>query len=74
MRIWPRSKVRPRPLSSIRLLTTPGLIGNEPIGALAHLGLARTYVLSGDTAKAMTAYQGFLTLWKDADSDIPISE
>jgi len=45
---------------------------NEPIGALAHLGVARAYALQGDTAKAKTAYQDFLTLWKDADSDIPI--
>jgi eukaryotic-like serine/threonine-protein kinase len=39
---------------------------------LAHLGLARACVLQGDTAKARTAYQDFLTLWKDADPDIPI--
>jgi hypothetical protein len=45
---------------------------NEPIGALAHLGLARAYVLQGDTVKARAAYQDFLTLWKDADPDIPI--
>ena len=54
-----------------------GLVGNFPWGALARLGLARTYAL--DTAKdaaarekALTAYRNFLTLWKDADSDIPI--
>jgi hypothetical protein len=29
-------------------------------------------VLSGDTAKAKTAYQDFLALWKDANPDIPI--
>jgi Flp pilus assembly protein TadD len=45
---------------------------NEPIGALAHLGLARAYALSGDTVKAKSAYQDFLGLWKDADPDIPI--
>jgi len=43
-----------------------------PILALAHLGLARAYALQGDTAKAKTAYQDFLALWKDADPDIPI--
>jgi hypothetical protein len=47
-------------------------VTNEIIGALAHLGLARAYALSGDTAKAKAAYQDFLTIWKDADSDIPI--
>ena len=41
-------------------------------GALAHLGLARAYVLQGDAAKARAAYQDFLTLWKDADPDIPV--
>jgi hypothetical protein len=49
-----------------------GLVGNFPGGALAHLGLARAYALSGDTAKARTKYQDFLALWKDADPDIPI--
>ena len=39
---------------------------------LAHLQLGRAYALSGDTTKAKTAYQDFLTLWKDADADIPI--
>jgi len=39
---------------------------------LAHLGLARAYQLSGDSAKAKTKYQDFLTLWKDADPDVPI--
>jgi hypothetical protein len=45
---------------------------NEPIGALAHLGLARAYALQGDTAKAKAAYQDFLTLWKDGNPDVPI--
>jgi DNA-binding winged helix-turn-helix (wHTH) protein/tetratricopeptide (TPR) repeat protein len=39
---------------------------------LAHLGLARAFALQGDHAKAKAAYQDFLTLWKDADPDIPI--
>jgi serine/threonine protein kinase/tetratricopeptide (TPR) repeat protein len=42
------------------------------IHPLSQLGLARSYVLQGDTAKARTAYQDFLALWKDADPDIPI--
>jgi DNA-binding winged helix-turn-helix (wHTH) protein/tetratricopeptide (TPR) repeat protein len=49
-----------------------GLVVNFPWGALAHLGLARAYAMQGDTAKAKSAYQDFLTLWKDADPDVPI--
>jgi hypothetical protein len=48
------------------------MVANFPWGALAHLGLARAYFLQGYTAKAKAAYQDFLTLWKDADTDIPI--
>ena len=47
-------------------------MANFSWGALAQLGLARAYTLQGDTAKARTAYQDFLALWKDADPDIPI--
>ena len=42
------------------------------IGALAHLGLARAYALQGDTVRARGAYQDFLALWKEADTDIPV--
>jgi serine/threonine protein kinase/predicted Zn-dependent protease len=45
---------------------------NFPLASLARLGLARAYALQGDTAKARAAYQDFLTLWKDADADIPV--
>jgi hypothetical protein len=55
-----------------KILDHPGVILNEPIGALAHLGLARAYALSSDTAKAKSAYQDFFAFWKDADPDIPI--
>ena len=55
-----------------KILDHRGIVISDPIGALAHLGLARAYALSGDTANARSKYQGFLTLWKDADPDIPI--
>jgi hypothetical protein len=40
--------------------------------ALAHLRIGRAYAMQGDTTKAKAAYQDFLTLWKDADPDIPV--
>ena len=49
-----------------------GVVMNFPWGALARLGLARAYAVQGDTVKARAAYQDFLTLWTDADPDIPI--
>jgi eukaryotic-like serine/threonine-protein kinase len=55
-----------------KILDHPGVVTNELIGALAHLGLARTYALSGDSVKSRTAYQNFFALWKDADPDIAI--
>jgi eukaryotic-like serine/threonine-protein kinase len=55
-----------------KILDHRGIVLNSPIGALAHLQLGRAYAMQGDTAKAKAAYQDFLTLWKDADPDIPI--
>lgn len=65
-----------------KILDHPGVVLMEPIGALAHLQIARAYALEAQTsegaaadaarAKARAAYQDFLTLWKDADADIPI--
>ena len=55
-----------------KILNHPGLVQNEPIAALAHLGIARAYLLSGDSAKSRVEYQNFLALWKDADPDVPV--
>jgi eukaryotic-like serine/threonine-protein kinase len=55
-----------------KLLDHQGIVQNFPTGALVALQLGRAYALSGDGAKARTAYQDFLVLWKDADPDIPI--
>ena len=55
-----------------KILDHRGIVVNFPLGALAHLQIARAYTLQGDTRKARTAYQDFLALWKDADPDIPV--
>jgi len=55
-----------------KIIDHRGIVLNFPLGALAHLGLGRAYALQGDSTKARTAYQDFLTLWKYADPDIPI--
>ncbi len=55
-----------------KILDHPGIVLSDPIGALAHLQLGRAFALSGDKTKAKSAYQDFLTLWKDADPDISI--
>jgi eukaryotic-like serine/threonine-protein kinase len=57
-----------------KIIDHPGVLDTERalVGPLAHLGIARAYGLEGDTARSRIAYQDFLTLWKDADPDIPI--
>jgi tetratricopeptide (TPR) repeat protein len=55
-----------------KILDHRGLVSNCWTGALAHLGIARAYALSGDAAKARIAYQDFFALWKDADPGIPV--
>jgi hypothetical protein len=55
-----------------KILDHRGIVLNSPIGALARLQLGRAFSIEGDTAEARAAYQDFLTLWKDADPDIPI--
>jgi hypothetical protein len=55
-----------------KIIDHRGIVLNFPVGALARLGLARADSMQGDTANARTAYQDFLTLWKEADPDIPI--
>ena len=52
-----------------------GARGADPLWtgrALAYLQLGRAYLLAGDAARSRKAYEHFLTLWKDADPDIPI--
>ena len=55
-----------------KLIDHPGVVNNHVMGALAHLQLGRAQAMMGDDAAARKSYQDFLTLWKDADPDIPI--
>jgi DNA-binding winged helix-turn-helix (wHTH) protein/tetratricopeptide (TPR) repeat protein len=55
-----------------KILDHRGVAINEPISALAILGLARAYAMQGDTPKASLAYQRFLSLWGSADVNIPV--
>jgi eukaryotic-like serine/threonine-protein kinase len=55
-----------------KILDYPQIVQMEPLGFMAHLGLARAYALTGDSAKSRAEYQNFLTLWKNADANIPV--
>jgi tetratricopeptide (TPR) repeat protein len=55
-----------------KILSHPAIVVSDPIAALSHLQLGRAYALTGDRAKARSAYQDFFTLWKNADQDIPV--
>ena len=55
-----------------KIIDHRSVVTNDLLGALAHLQLGRAYAMQSDAAKAKAAYQEFLTLWKDADPDIPV--
>ncbi len=57
-----------------KVLDNPGVVLNEAIAPLSRLGLARAYAKQGDSSKARAEYEQFLTLWRDADSDLPLLE
>jgi tetratricopeptide (TPR) repeat protein len=57
-----------------KILDHRGIEPSSPLYPLAHLGLARASVLSGDTNRARKEYQDFLALWKDADADLPVMQ
>jgi hypothetical protein len=55
-----------------KILDHRGIVGSDPIGALARLQLGRAFALAGNSARARSAYQDFLSLWKNADPGIAI--
>lgn len=70
--ICPLIKVSNAAAEFQKILDHRGIVWNSPIGAPAHLQLGRAYAMQGNTAKARAPYNNFLTLWKEADSDIPL--
>jgi len=55
-----------------KVLGHPTIVFSDPVAPLARLQLGRALVLAREKPKAKSAYENFLTLWRDADSDIPI--
>jgi tetratricopeptide (TPR) repeat protein len=55
-----------------KLLDHRNIVQNFVLGALAHLQLGRAKIMNGDKEGARKAYEDFLSLWKDADPDVPI--
>ena len=70
--IWPHTRAPKPPRNSRKFSITAGSWSAIPSAHWRTCNWAERYALSGDTAKAKAAYQDFLTLWKDADPDIPI--
>ena len=70
--IWPHIKAAKPPPSSRKSSTIAELCSTNPSAHLRISQVGRAYAMQGDTAKARAAYQDFLTLWKDADADIPV--
>ena len=55
-----------------KVLEHPSIMLNDPIGPMARLQLARALSAAGDHAKSAAAYKDLLTLWKDADPNLPV--
>jgi len=55
-----------------KIFVRPGLLFADPVGPRARLELGRALAKAGEKGKAIQAYEDFLTLWKDADPDVPI--
>ena len=55
-----------------KLIDNPGFSVRHVIGPLARLQLGRAQKMMGDNASARKSYEEFLSIWKDADADLPI--
>lgn len=55
-----------------KLINRPGMVGEDVIGALTRLQIARAQAMAGKESQAKSSYEDFLKLWKDADPDLPV--
>jgi DNA-binding winged helix-turn-helix (wHTH) protein/tetratricopeptide (TPR) repeat protein len=55
-----------------KIIDHSGIVAMDPVGALAHLQLGRSYKLAGDAHKAKAAYEEFFQSWRDADTNVPL--
>jgi eukaryotic-like serine/threonine-protein kinase len=55
-----------------KILENPGIVANGPVWIRALLGLARAHAKQRDNSKAISVYEDFLTLWRNAEPEIPI--
>lgn len=55
-----------------KILDHRGIVLSDPVDVLAKLQLGRAYALMGDKDKAKSAYQRLLTVWANADPDLPV--
>jgi hypothetical protein len=68
-------QLRQGPLAAVefqKLLDHPGIVGRDVTSPLVRLQLGRAYAIMDDQVAARKWYEEFLTIWKDADPDIPI--
>jgi eukaryotic-like serine/threonine-protein kinase len=54
-----------------KLIDHRAIVGRDALGALAHLQMGRAQAMAGDRLGARKSYQDFLTIWKDADANLP---
>ena len=55
-----------------KILDHRGIVGSDPIALLAHWRRGKALALAGKKAEAKAEYEYFLSLWREADQDVPI--
>ena len=55
-----------------KIIDHRGIVGSDPIALLAHWRRGKALALVGKKAEAKAEYEHFLSLWREADQDVPI--